>query len=199
MSTYEWSAPPLVLSEEELAESLLHLGKQGPRGGMVCEVDGLLCVKIPLTQGKFALVNFEDYEHVGKFRWFAYRDRKTWYARRAITSPKFTIISMQNEIIPSNSLVDHIDLDGLNNRRSNLRIVSANTNAHNTLTRSASGYRGVYEQKIENESHRWCAQIRSNYKLKTIGRYPTPELAARAYDAKAIELYGQNARLNFPA
>ena len=96
--------------------------------------------------------------------------------------------------------IDHVDGNGLNNQLSNLRGCTASQNQANTLTKrvknSKSKYKGVtYSQRyILN----WGAVITKDGKFYNIGRFKTELAAARAWDKKAKELYGEFTRLNFP-
>lgn len=103
---------------------------------------------------------------------------------------------------PKHMVVDHIDGDGLNNRRSNLRLVTRaqnNRKSNSVLPRhNKSGFRGVC---LEKSSKKWCAFIRTadvNRKQTRIGRFKTAEEAARAYDQAAKKFHGEFATLNFP-
>lgn len=96
-------------------------------------------------------------------------------------------------------IVDHINGDKLDNRISNLRLV---THAQNMANRacnktSTSGYKGVYYDNSMSRRKRWGASIHHAGKRITIGRYFTAEDAASAYDEVALKLKGQFARLNF--
>jgi hypothetical protein len=93
--------------------------------------------------------------------------------------------------------VDHIDGDGLNNCRYNLRLATAAENQHNARRRidNISGYKGVYWKMAQRK---WCSQIQLNGKNQYIGLFICPIEAAHAYDRKAIELHGEFALLNFP-
>ncbi len=103
---------------------------------------------------------------------------------------------------PSNMVADHINGDSLDNRRSNLRVA---TPAQNCINRGAnrthrgksttSSYKGVSWDKRRNK---WVSNIGHDYKRIYLGCFDVPEDAARAYDAKAQELYGEFAYRNFP-
>lgn len=152
--------------------------------------------EIPLTQGKVALVDAQDYERVMQFNWAAVFDGWTWYAITTIIKPKRTSMRMHRFILsaPHGLMVDHKDRNGLNNTRDNLRFATASQNGHNAgiSLRNTSGYKGVYK-----EDKKWIASITINRKQFIIGRYLTAEDAARAYDAKAKESFGEFARTNF--
>ena len=98
---------------------------------------------------------------------------------------------------PKGMVIDHINHNGLDNRRENLRIC---TNAENQRNRgkqknNTSGYKGVDWRK---DHKKWRARINKDNKTIHIGYYNIIEEAARAYDAKAKELHGKYAQLNFP-
>lgn len=93
--------------------------------------------------------------------------------------------------VPDGLDADHIDRNRLNNRRSNLRIATRGQNLHNKtkLCTNTTGYKGVCYDKSRGK---YMATINGRY----IGRYPTPEQAAQAYNIKAKELHGEFALLN---
>jgi len=99
---------------------------------------------------------------------------------------------------PVGEVVDHINGDTLDNRRSNLRVCSRAENLWNAGKRrhNTSGFKGVCFDKRDG---RWYARIRAVGRVHDLGRYKTAEEAAMAYDAKAAELHGPFARLNFPS
>lgn len=153
-------------------------------------------VRIPLPCGRFALVDEADADRVSKHSWRSWNPhRNTVYAvayvgGRTAKLHQFILGEAHGRVI------DHIDGDGLNNRRSNLRFATVAQNAHNSRPRAGSSkYKGVWWHKFHQ---RWRASITHNYKKITIGHFTSEEDAARAYDAKALELFGAFARLNFP-
>ena len=152
--------------------------------------------EIQLTQGKVALVDDEDFERVNEHKWYAQKGKNTWYAYRR--SPRMSA-KMHRFIMntPKELLVDHIDSNGLDNRRCNLRECSAQQNCMNTRIskRNTSGFKGVCWHKRDKN---WYARIGFNKKKVFLGCYSLAVDAAKAYDAKAAELFGSFAKLNFP-
>lgn len=155
---------------------------------------------ITLTQGKTALVDDGDYSQINQRKWKAKKGRNgNWYAERQNGHGKF--ITMHRLIMnaPLGVIVDHINGNGLDNRRENLRLC---TNAQNLMNRGAqrnntTGYKGVTWDRREKVK-KYCAQIKFHKKTLRLGYFKTPEEAARVYDAKARELFGEFAVLNFP-
>jgi hypothetical protein len=98
---------------------------------------------------------------------------------------------------PEGLQVDHEDGNGLNNQRSNLRIASPTQNQGNARRRkdNTSGYKGVSWYRRTNK---WKAHIRVDKKLRHLGYFIDLTDAARAYDAAALEHFGEFAHLNFP-
>jgi len=156
--------------------------------------------EIPLTQGKVALIDDEDYYRVNQYRWFAWKRSNTWYARHVQRrgKEKRTIIDMHRLIMgfPEHT-VDHIDGNGLNNTRNNLRNATIAQNIKNARKRSDSKqpYKGIEWDKVNLN---WHAYICPKGKKTNLGRFATAEAAAHAYDTAAIRLYGEFAHLNFP-
>ncbi len=162
--------------------------------------------KIPLTQGKFAIVNDEDFEEVSKYKWHAIKSPCTYYAQTSVhlgkgkdNKYKIKNISMHRFIlIPEQSEdVDHRDGNGLNNTRGNLRTCTNSQNHANMKPQrgGTSKYKGVCWYKTRGK---WVTKIMFNYKNKTLGYYTNEIEAAKAYDQKAKELFGEFARTNFP-
>lgn len=151
--------------------------------------------EIQLSQGKVALVDDEDYERLMQWKWYTVKHRASFYAHSTLEKLKMHRIVMN---APKGVLVDHIDGNGLNNQKKNLRLC---TNSQNLINRglpsnNTIGYKGVSSNG--NTGRFWKAEIKKDDKKIYIGNYKTPEEAAKAYDRKAIELFGEFAWLNFP-
>lgn len=146
--------------------------------------------RIKLTQGKYAIVDDEDFKWLNQWRWY-YDGR---YARMNYKNKK---IHMHRLIMntPKGMDTDHINGNGLDNRRCNLRICTSSQNHINTKKRknNTSGYKGVFSCQL---SKNWRAQIRYNHKSIHIGNFINKIQAAKAYNQKAKELFGEFARLN---
>lgn len=145
--------------------------------------------EINLTQGRFALVDDEDFELLNKWKWH-YSSR---YARRNMFLQKRP---MHYEILEKRAgyVVDHINGNTLDNRRENLRYCLQSENIKNTKVRkdNTSGYKGV---RFEHGKYR--AVIHANNQKMHLGMFDTPEDAARAYDKAAKRHHGEYARTNF--
>lgn len=153
---------------------------------------------IPLTQGKEALVDDEDYESLSRFKWF-YADG---YAVRNIPHPddstRQTRERMHRKIMglafKDPTQADHRSVNKLDNRRNNLRLCDFFGNAQNKLKRSdnTSGFKGVYFRK---DTGKWKAQIAvDGGAQKSLGQFDTPELAHEFYCLAADMLHGDFAR-----
>jgi hypothetical protein len=155
--------------------------------------------QIPLSQGLVALVDDQDASRVlAAGKWHAQRCARTHYARRTIRRDdgKRTALAL-HRFITGWDYVDHINGDGLDNRRGNLRPASHEENVRNRRAQlaGASGYKGVDWDKAAGA---WRARITANGRLIYLGRFVSADEAARAYDAAARDLHGSYARLNYP-
>jgi hypothetical protein len=152
-------------------------------------------VRVPLTKGKFALIDAADWPEIGKYSWCAVlKSGGRWYAYRGRRkSDTFTtsLIAMHTQLTGWPE-VDHRSRDGLDNRRANLRPASRSENNGNHVIRSDSRnqYKGVYMRT----NGTWTAACKGTH----LGTFKTEEAAALAYDAEALRVFGQYARINFP-
>ena len=155
--------------------------------------------EIKLTQGKVAFVDDEDYEVLNQWKWYAHNTHGIWYAyRNTNNGKKRTQLLMQRVILqtPIGMQTDHINHNGLDNRRANLRACTPSDNQHNRLIDrdKTSQLKGIYWNK---KAKKWIARITFNMKLIQLGRFDSDIEAAKAYDQAAINHYGQFARTNF--
>jgi hypothetical protein len=136
--------------------------------------------EIILTQGKVALVDDEDFEELNKFKWYASVKKKTSYAQRAKAGQNQKKLFLHRVLIdaPQGFEVDHIDGDGLNNQKSNLRIVTRRENAQNRHINKSSRFFGVTWDK---EHTRWRAAIKIKNVTKYLGLFTTEEEAHQKY------------------
>lgn len=155
--------------------------------------------EIQLSQGLIARVDDEDFAELSKYNWYASMNRKHYARRHQMINGKKTKIYMHRQVLGVEDpkvFVDHIDGDGLNNCRSNLRRASHSENLANVFKRSgtSSKYRGVNYRK---SSGKWQVQIQHQGKLYFVGSFVDEDEAARAYDKRAVDLFGEFAKLNF--
>lgn len=151
--------------------------------------------RIPLTHGKFALVDASDFNLISAFPWRAVRVRHTWYAETYVKGAREFMHRFLLCAAPGQR-VDHRDGDGLNNRRQNLRPASSSLNqANRRRVRSKSGYKGVSRDRAR-KARPWRASITVEQRFISLGRYATAEAAARAYDRAAREAFGEFACTN---
>lgn len=152
---------------------------------------------IRLTRGYVALVDDEDYTELSKHKWHAQdqANRRLVYAARYDAGTNVPFL-MHLALMPwkHGYIVDHVDGDGLNNQRHNLRYATPSQSQHNrTMPRGTSKYRGVTWDK---QAGKWRAAIKVNYRSLFLGLYTNEEEAALAYNQAALEQYGVFARLN---
>jgi AP2 domain len=147
--------------------------------------------------GRVALIDDEDWELVSQHNWSVSEHPGVAYALTGIERDgKLTTIRM-HKFLTGWSRTDHINGDGLDNRRANLRpVTQAQNQANQRPWRGGSSqYKGVYYQR---RSRKWAANIMISGHTWYLGAFTVEEDAARAYDAAAIEAFGEYAFLNFP-
>lgn len=143
--------------------------------------------KIPLTQGKFALVDDEDFERVNQFKWAAQNEHGHWYAVRVVRMHRFILNA------PEAFHVDHVDDDGLNNQGANIRICTPSQNQHNRIKQQGSSkYKGV----TKYINGKWRVVVGICGKSTHFGYYEDEREAALVYDRVAVKHFGEFARTN---
>ena len=151
--------------------------------------------EIRLSMGQIALVDDEDFEFLNQRKWYALKRKYTFHAARhnELKRPFNRNVYMHREILSlqKGEICDHKDMNGLNNQRSNLRKCTKAQNAMNI--NPYVKYKGVSWCKQANN---WRAYIVLNNKQIHIGVFKNEDDAALAYNKKAVELYGEFARLN---
>lgn len=144
--------------------------------------------RILLTRGKYALVDDEDFDWLtSNWKWHF----SSGYAQTNFRLDDGGRITMKLHrlliSVPAGSELDHINGDGLDNRRVNLRLCTHQENMRNRpKNKNKAGYKGVYKNHA-----RWQAAIKHNGKKIYLGNFSKPEEAAKAYDLKAKELFGE--------
>jgi hypothetical protein len=149
--------------------------------------------RIAVGQGLFATVDAADYKKLSKYKWYACRHGPTVYAT---CRDKGRVVYMHRMILRPRKgyVVDHIDGNGLNNRRGNLRVCTHQQNqANRGPCGGSSRFVGVYRK-----GDQWVAEIRCRGEYFYLGLFDDEVEAAKARDRKAYELHGPYAYLNFP-
>ena len=158
-------------------------------------------IKLGGKTDEVMFVDNEDFERVNKYKWRLNQvihskyglgrieDKKTG-KKRSVMAHRF-VLNLEDKLT-----IDHIDRNGLNNQKSNLRIATPSENQHNRglNKNNTSGYKGVTFNKM---AKKWQSQIRYEYKTLYLGCFENQKEAAVEYDKKAKELFGEFALLNF--
>lgn len=151
--------------------------------------------EIKLTQGYVAFVDDEDFEYLNQWKWHAFNSRGILYATSYFCARNKQAYRFMHRTImdtPKNMVVDHIDHNGLNNQRSNLRNCTRSQNGSNRHSSGRSGYLGVTYNGKYISSH-----IQSKGAVIHLGYCDNEIQAAKRYDAAARFFHGEFANPNF--
>jgi hypothetical protein len=152
-------------------------------------------IEIPAVHG-IILIDAEDHERISAIKWISHKNLRNTYARGVITrKPKQKMVYLHRFLMnpPDGYMVDHINGNGLDNRRCNLRIVTRSQNFWNARVSigTKSGFKGV-----EPDGDKFRARLQCNKKRFDFGLHDTAIEAALAYNRGALEHFGEFARLN---
>ena len=157
---------------------------------------------INLGNSHNAIVDIEDLPRLSRSRWFYQKHKNIYYAMSNKTSDGRKKVYMHQEVMgtpPAGKEIDHINGNGLDNRKENLRFCSHRENCQASRKRqqnASSMYKGIYWDKKEKK---WRARIcRLDGTRKHLGLFESELDAARAYDEAATEAFGKFATLNLP-
>ena len=135
--------------------------------------------EIKLTQGYVAIVDDEDYEYLNRFEWCIQKNRNTFYAIRRGNKHEISSCMRMHRVImnpPKNMQVDHINHNGLDNRKENLRIVTHRENHCNRIHQNRNGLPGAF-----NIKGYYFSQIKVNGKTIFLGKFKTALEAHNKY------------------
>jgi hypothetical protein len=152
---------------------------------------------VPLTQGLVAVIDASDVALVRGMKWAAVLQYRVHYAVTSVLDGgKRRILPMHRLLMgqPKGKGIDHIDSNGLNNRKANLRVASVSENARNT-GRKASNSSGVKGVSWRADRQKWQVHIRVDGKRLSLGHYTELADAAAAYAEAATKFHGEFARL----
>jgi len=167
------------------------------RRGFLRYILSVMSCKIKLTTGEVALVDKEDFSDISAYSWYRMKVGRDSYEKRIYAQSTIdgTSVTMHRLILGfPDSHIDHINGDGLDNRRQNLRLCSRSQNLCNqgSTEGSSSQFKGVYNSK----RGRWRAELNYEGNRYRLGIFDSEREAALAYDRKALEIHGDFARPN---
>ena len=156
---------------------------------------------IPLTKGKYTIVDKDVFEFLSSYKWYAQTTSYGFYmaGRREPKELNEDMVLMHRQIMGltkgDKNVVDHINHISYDNRRINLRVCTRQKNNWNTTPRKVgtSKYKGVYYRK---DRKKWTSRINKDEKPYRLGDFENEIDAAIAYNHKAIELFGKFSCLN---
>lgn len=154
-------------------------------------------VEIPLTRGKVALVDAEDYERIAEFTWHACENSSglVWYASAHVRVLRPRRKVQMHRLIMNASegqQIDHKNLNGLDNRKCNLRFATSSQNQANRPGTGIVGFKGVYPTK----DGKFTSSLAAHGNYFYLGTFTSAVEAARAYNVRAKEVHGEFAWLN---
>ena len=157
--------------------------------------------KIRLNKGKYAIVDNDDFDRFGHYKWYVKKGGYTFYAQRVeYNNGKTRTMTMHREIMaaPARLIVDHINRNGLDNRRANLRFATVAENGWNSrrgINVGSSKYKGVaWEKRVK----KWRVVLCYKGGRKYLGYFKDEKMAAKMYDKAAKKYHGEFAVLNNP-
>jgi len=158
-------------------------------------------IEITLTKGLKAQIDDADYDLISVYKWFVYKSRNTFYASTYINKKQVLMHRLIMNVTDPKILIDHIDQNGINNQRDNLRRCTQAENYCNRRIpkhKKYTTYLGVILDKryLNNGAKKWRARIRKNGKAYHLGSFHTDKEAALAYNEGAKKYHGEFARLN---
>lgn len=156
-------------------------------------------MEIELTCGYVTIIDDNDYVDVSKHHWYTHECGNSYYARGCINGKEVLLHRFLLKPKISEN-IDHIDGNGLNNIKSNLRIADKHFNGANRKkdkTHKGKPCASIYKGVTKNNG-RWECSIRNQYNDVFLGCFTSEEDAGRAYDVAALKYFGKYARLNFP-
>lgn len=155
-----------------------------------------MTVEVPLSRGLVAIVDDADADAVRRFSWCVRPGTRTWYAVRSLLLPDGRRAwQRMHRFITGYAVTDHVNGNGLDNRRANLRPATPSENSQNK--RKALGTTSRFKG-VTRDGGRWVARIKVAGDLHTLGRFVDEVAAAHAYDEAARVEFGGFAALNFP-
>lgn len=151
--------------------------------------------QIPLTQGQFAIVDDGDFDFISKSKWRLVNNggANIYAGRRKVINGKGHSIYMHRQILKDLCAgfdVDHINGNGLDNRKENLRICTRQQNICNRKAPNSNSISGIRGVSFEKRTGKWVSRIKFNYKQIHIGTFLTIEEAEIAWKEKAKALFG---------
>jgi hypothetical protein len=159
--------------------------------------------RIRMSGPRYAIVDPADYKRLKRYEWITKKGINSFYVLRYVErgkGNKETIVYLHQEIlkVPKGMVIDHINHDGMDNRRANIRPATRSQNLCNSRRRlgtKSSKYKGVSWKK---QTCKWAARIGIDKREIHLGCFKNEIDAAKAYDEAAKKYHGEFACLNFP-